>query len=423
MTEPTQLTAAGRPLKENSEATLDRLPPLANDLDDSSGSGRVFQPPAAAYLHVPFCFHKCHYCDFYSIVDSQDRREPFTDRLIDELRVASPRFTEPLRAVFVGGGTPTLLLPDQWRRLLAAMAETLPGFPGAECTVEANPETVTAELLDVLATGGVNRISIGAQSFDPRHLATLERHHDPASVVRAVGLARASGIDRMSLDLIFGVPGQTLDDWRRDLDAVLALEPSHLSCYGLMYEPNTPLTKRRDLGRIEPIDPDVEAQMYETTCAVLAGAGLEHYEISNWARPGERCVHNLEYWHGSSWWAAGPSAVGQLRDADGLGGWRWRNVPRLGDWLATGPWPPVVDVERIDPETARAEAFMLGLRLLDGMSVARIDALLTGDPEAPRRRAAIEAELAAGRLERAGEVIRLTAAGLLVADSVVGELL
>ncbi len=467
MAEPAQITVSGTSLKTPGPTTLERIPPLAvgpgaaaagletggkargaasgggGDADGAVAGGggaasatapglaggperpvAAIRPPAAAYLHVPFCVHKCHYCDFYSIVDTRDRRPAFTDRLVAELRVVAPRLAEPLRAIFVGGGTPTLLAPDQWRRLLGAMTETLPGFPGCECTVEANPETVTPELLAILARGGVGRLSIGAQSFDERHLATLERRHDPASVGRAVAMARDAGIGRLSLDLIFGVPGQTLDDWRRDLDAVLALAPSHLSCYGLMYEPNTPLTMRRDLGRLEPIDPDVEAAMYETTCDVLGDAGYEHYEVSNWARPGERCRHNLEYWEGGSWWAFGPSAVGQLRDGTGLGGWRWRNVARLGDWLDTGPWPPVIDVERIDADTARAEGFMLGLRLLEGLDAARLAALLDGDPEAERRRAVLEEAVAAGRLERTADGgLRLTRAGLLLADEVVGALL
>lgn len=416
MSDPVQLTAGGRSLNPGDETTLDAIPPLR-------GPKTALQPPAAAYLHVPFCFHKCHYCDFYSIVDAQDRREPFTDRMVRELAAAAPWLDRPLEAIFVGGGTPTLLSPSQWTRLLAAMTEHLPGFPGCECTVEANPETVTPQLMEVLVSGGVDRISIGAQSFDPRHLATLERHHDPEAVGRAVAMVKGAGVQRVSLDLIFGVPGQSLDDWRRDLDHAIELGPSHLSCYGLMFEPGTPLTRRRDQGRIEAIDPDLEASMYEWTIRRLADAGFEHYEVSNWARPGEACRHNLAYWRGGSWWAFGPSAVGQLRDAEGLGGWRWRNVPRLGSWLATDPWPPVKDLERIEPATARVEAFMLGLRLVAGMDRRWVETLLAEDPEAARRRTTIDGEIVAGRLEWAGDHLRLTETGRMLADGVIGALL
>ncbi|MFK7959458.1 MAG: radical SAM family heme chaperone HemW [Phycisphaerales bacterium] len=413
MTTPIQLTTEGAAARQ----TLADLPdwPLAG----------AAEAPRGAYLHVPFCFHKCHYCDFYSIVDARDRRSVFTTRLIEELAFVhgAGHVSAPLEAVFVGGGTPTLLEPADWTRLLAAMAEYLPGFPGIECTVEANPETVTPELLKILAGGGVNRLSIGAQSFDPRHLKTLERHHDPATVGRAIAMARDAGIERVSLDLIFGVPGQTPADWRADVDQALALEPVHLSAYGLMYESGTALTRRRDLGRIEPIDPDLEAEMYEHTIDRLGAAGFEQYEISNWALPGEACRHNLLYWRGRSWWAYGPSAVGFLADGQAPGGWRWRNLPRLGDYLATGPLPPVVDAERIRPATARGEAFMLELRLTEGMTNARLDALLAGDPDAERRRAVIDEAVGAGQLERRDGSLRFTAAGRMVADAVLAELI
>src|SRR5688572_1780226 len=163
-----------------------------------------------AYLHVPFCFHKCHYCDFYSIVDSQDRQAAFVNRLIDEMQAASPWIRHSLETIFVGGGTPTLLRTDLWQRVLDAVAQFLPLL--GEFTVEANPETVTDELARVLVAGGVNRVSIGAQSFDARHLKTLERWHDPANVRRSVEILRAAGIDNLNLDLIFAVPGQTVDD-------------------------------------------------------------------------------------------------------------------------------------------------------------------------------------------------------------------
>jgi oxygen-independent coproporphyrinogen-3 oxidase len=299
--------------------------------------------PGGLYIHVPFCQHKCHYCDFYSLVDARDRQLPFSARLIDEIRSAGGRLPRPVETVFFGGGTPTLLATDRWAEILAALGDFLPDRPGPdpplEFTVEANPETVTESLLEVLTAGGVNRISIGVQSFDRRHLETLERRHAPAAAARSVGLARAAGIDNISLDLIFGIPGQGLDDWVGDLDAALALRPEHLSCYGLTYEPNTPLTARLRAGRIRRVDEDLEAAMYEAAIDRLGREGFEHYEISNWARPGRRCRHNLLYWHNARWWPLGPAAAGHID------GWRWTNVPRLDEYLGSGGLPPITGAE------------------------------------------------------------------------------
>jgi oxygen-independent coproporphyrinogen-3 oxidase len=327
--------------------------------------------PAGLYLHVPFCFHKCHYCDFYSIVDSRERQAAFTQRMIKELEASRAYFRTPIETIFVGGGTPTLLKPELWGDLLKSIDRVVHRGAEVEFTVEANPETVTPDLMRLLADGGVNRISIGAQSFDPRHLKTLERWHEPASVRRAAEVTRAAGIDNISLDLIFGIPGQTLDDWRSDLDAALAIEPMHLSCYGLMYEPNTPLTQRMRSGAIQPIEDDTEASMYEATIDRLGEAGFEHYEISNWAKPARRCRHNLIYWQNRQWWPIGPSASGHVA------GWRWKNVPRLGRYLEQGPLPPIEDAEHLDEDGRVGEELMLGLRLTEGIEQSRLDALLS----------------------------------------------
>jgi len=366
----------------------------------------------ALYMHIPFCFHKCHYCDFYSIVDTRDRQDAFTVRLIDELATASGRLTTPLESVFVGGGTPTLLRVDLWRRLLDAFNEYVPRTVECEFTVEANPETVTPELASVLAAGEVHRVSLGAQSFNTTHLKTLERWHDPASVARSVELFRAAGIDNINLDLIFAIPGQTLDDWLADLDAALALEPVHVSCYGLMYEPNTPLTKKMQRGDIEPADEDREAAMYEATRDRLARAGFEHYEISNWAKPGRRCRHNLAYWRNENWWPIGPSASGHVE------GVRWKNAPRLGAYLNSHAWPGITDVEMLDDDGRIGETLMLGLRLLDGIENKRFDVLLSRGDRSDERRCALDQFIADGLLERGTMHTRLTEHGLMLADSV-----
>jgi len=374
------------------------------------------------YVHVPFCFHKCHYCDFYSFVDREDRQEPFVARAEAEVRALAPFVRAPLRTLFVGGGTPTLLRVPLLARLLGSLRASLPWDAGAEWTVEANPETVTAEVAGALAAAGVGRVSLGAQSFDPRHLKTLERWHDPESVARAVGLLRAAGIGRISVDLIFGIPGQSAGDWERDLLAAVALGTDHLSCYGLTYEPNTAMTARMERGEFEPCDDDAEARMLERADALLGEAGFARYEVSNWARVrggdarAEECRHNLLYWEDRDWLAVGPSASGH---ASGV---RWKNVPRLGDWLAGEGASDAVDVERGSPDVRAGERLMMGLRLVRGLPEAEVDAALALGAGGPRRRAAIDRAVAEGRMERCGGFVRFTPRGMMIANAVLAEL-
>jgi len=416
----TQITSDGCSLQaKNGAATVENLFPERTGVDPASRTGRMppGSSPQAAYLHIPFCFHRCHYCDFYSIVDSQDRQQAFTERLAREIDAAGPFVTEPLEAVFVGGGTPTLLSADLWARLIPVMNRRLPLRPDGEFTIEANPETIEEPLLEVLVAGGVNRISVGGQSFDVRHLKTLERWHDPANVVRAIELIRAAGIDNINVDLIFGIPGQSVDDWRRDLLAALDLGPEHLSCYGLTYEPNTAMTARLRRGEFERVEEDVEAEMYEVTVETLAAAGFEQYEISNWARPGRECRHNLIYWRNGHWWPLGPSAAGHIA------GRRWRNVPRITDYLESGPLPPITDVECLDADGRAGEELMLRLRLVEGIEETRFDRLTGDSPRGAARREAVLRHIAGGLLVREGGRLRLTGRGRLLADGVLCDLI
>ncbi len=387
-------------------------------LEAPAGGGGAPAVKLGWYLHVPFCFHKCHYCDFYSIVDSRDRQASFTGRLIEEIEAFStfhPQIVPHPSTIFVGGGTPTLLRIDLWERLLAALAPW--AGEGIEFTVEANPETVTPELAKTLAAGGVNRVSIGAQSFNPIHLKTLERWHDPANVGRAVEWFRGAGIARVNLDLIFGIPGQTLDDWWADLDAALALAPAHLSCYGLMYEPNTALTARMRAGSVQPIDDDVEAAMYELTIDALAAHGYEHYEISAWAKPGEQCNHNLLYWTNANWWPFGPSASGHWN------GTRWKNVARLGEYIESRDLPPITEVEQVDADVRVGEELMLSLRLIKGIERERYQHLLAQGRRGEARDIAVRQAIDRGHLVWANDCLRLTRDGLMLADEVISELL
>lgn len=369
------------------------------------------------YVHVPFCFHKCHYCDFYSFVDREDRQQAFVDRLVAEWRAVAERWSRPLETIFVGGGTPTLLAEPLWRSLLRARRSLLPLVAGGEFTVEANPETITPELAEALVDGGVTRISMGAQSFQPQHLRTLERHHDPASVERSLGMLRAAGVQEINLDLIFGIPGQTADEWREDLARAVALGLDHLSAYGLTYEHNTPMFRRLAAGEFAACPEELEAEMYESAIDALAAHGFEHYEISNWARRdalgARRCRHNLLYWRNRDWWAFGPSASAHVQ------GVRWKNAAHLGEWLGASPWSPITDVEEADVRTRAGERLMMGLRLLEGMLEQEVEALIACGDDAEVRQAALAHHEASGLIERAGGRVRLTRRGTLLANVVV----
>lgn len=378
---------------------------------------RTFDP-AALYIHTPFCFHKCHYCDFYSLASDaasdQARHERFIHRLILELQHWRDKAPLQPRTLFVGGGTPTLLRADLWRQLLTAL-NTLGVLEHVqEFTVEANPETITPELLDLLVPAGVNRMSFGAQSFHPHLLKTLERWHDPQNVRRAVELARAAGLGRVNLDLIFAIPGQTLDMAKADLEHALSLEPDHLSCYSLTYEPNTAMTQRLSRGEVQAVDEDLEARMYEAIIDRLSPAGFEHYEISNWAKPGQRCEHNLIYWRNEDWLAVGPSGSSHIQ------GLRWKNQPHLGRYLESTGQAPWTDLEELEPDRSLGEQIMLRIRLVEGIELDWLEPRIASDP---RRRSEIERCTAAGLLERTATHLRLTRQGLLLADEVAAELL
>ncbi len=422
-----------------------------------AGSGRAFlgplggsaPPVRSLYLHIPFCFHKCHYCDFYSVVDRLDRQEAFVDRLTRELAAQAPLAQgAPLRTIFAGGGTPSLLRPDLWRRLLADLARLFDLSALEEFTVECNPETVTPELAETLARGGVTRVSMGAQSFERRHLKTLERWHDPENVARALAITRDAGIRRDSIDLIFGVPGQTVEEWRRDLGTALALGTEHLSAYSLTYEPRTKMTARLKKGEFAPVEEDDEVAMHEAALQTCRAAGLDRYEVSNYARrrPGARgdeqmaegggggeeetagavCRHNMAYWRQEGWLACGPSAAGYVPASEdwSAGGHRWKNTTRLDEYLAADDagFCPVVEHEPPDARRAISERLMTGLRLAEGVDAGailaacgRLDAGLPGRMERIARQFR-----AAGHLDAREDRWTLTDRGFLFADGIAG---
>lgn len=338
------------------------------DLRSKPRTPQSILPTRSLYIHIPFCSHKCHYCDFYSIVDRQDRQEIFTDRIVRELRAQAPFASSlPLKSIFVGGGTPSLLAPNLWNLILDELHKlfdfSLIQSGEGEFSVECNPESVSDELAGVLAQGGVNRASLGAQSFNAAHLKSLERIHNPEKVPIAMEMLRRAGIERTSVDLIFAVPGQTIEQWDSDLQTALQLPIEHISAYGLTYEPGTAMTARLSKGEFRQAPDDLEARMYQHTIERLRSHGFERYEVSNHAKPGAECRHNLAYWTSQNWLAVGPSASGHFN------GTRWKNTPRLDDYLKIDDdgFAPLCDYEV--PETRRElmDLLMTSIRLTQGV--------------------------------------------------------
>lgn len=382
------------------------------------------------YIHIPFCARKCRYCDFYSLPGSRfeqlSLQKRFLAALLKELDQWLERLPIQPRTIFVGGGTPTHLAEELWYRLLEHLAQRGILQQVIEFTVEANPDTVSLPLMQLLQAGGVNRVSIGAQSFQPALLNILGRSHQPEEVCHAVQTAREAGIHNINLDLIFAIPTQTLELLEADLNQALALEPEHLACYALSYEPQTPLSLDRLEGRIEPVPEEVERRMYLRLIERLEQAGYEHYEISNWARrirldsqgaTSCRCLHNLTYWTNGNWLGLGPAA------ASHIDGRRWKNQPDLSAYLTAleqEQSPPLSEWEMLEPDRRLGEAIMLGLRLRQGLDWAAWGPRLNADP---RRKQNIDHLIQLGLLERTATHLRLSREGLLVADSVIAQLL
>jgi oxygen-independent coproporphyrinogen-3 oxidase len=372
--------------------------------------------PRAAYIHIPFCAHKCGYCDFASLAGADHLADRYLAAL--ELEIQST-LCEPqeVETIFVGGGTPTRLDAEQLARAMGTIRRWLPLAPGGEWTVEANPGTLDAEKADVLAQAGVDRVSLGAQSFRSESLLVLERHHGRAQVEQAVAVVR-DRFARWSLDLIFGVPGSTLDDWRADLEIALKLGPSHLSCYGLVYEKGTPLWSQRRAGQVRPIDEELERSMFEATMDVLAGDGLEMYEISNYARPGHESRHNLAYWANDAYFGFG---VGAARYVRGVRSVSTRDLPSYLRRVESGAGTTGPS-EELSPEARARETAVLMLRRTR-TGIERDDfKTRTGFDLDTLLGATIERFKALGSLDDDGRRVRLTRDGVFVADNVLCEL-
>ncbi|MDQ4137364.1 MAG: radical SAM family heme chaperone HemW [Actinomycetota bacterium] len=378
------------------------------------------------YLHVPFCRVRCGYCDFNTYTAEElrgARRSDYAAQAADEIALAARTLAampaRPVSTVFFGGGTPTMLPATQLAEMLDAVRSTWGLVDGAEVTTEANPDSVDADYLAQLADAGFTRVSFGMQSAVPSVLATLERTHDPRRIPLVVEWARQAGL-HVSLDLIYGTPGETLEDWETSLRAVIAQRPDHVSAYALIVEPGTKLARQIRRGEVAEPDDELQADMYELADELLGAAGYDWYEVSNWAhRDGaagstpHRSRHNLSYWTGEDWWGIGPGAHSHV------GGVRWWNVKHpaaYADRIRDGH-SPAAGRETLDETTRQLERVLLRVRLRDGLPVGE---LVAG------KRLEVAGLLADGLVEPAealrGRVV-LTLRGRLLADAVVRRLI
>jgi oxygen-independent coproporphyrinogen-3 oxidase len=367
------------------------------------------------YVHVPFCSVRCGYCDFNTYTADElgegATRASYAATAQQEVaRAAAVLGARPVETVFVGGGTPTQLPADDLVALLATIDRHLGLLDGAEVTTEANPDSVTPASLARLREGGFTRISFGVQSAVPHVLATLDRTHDPARVPDAVRWAREAGFEQVSVDLIYGTPGESMDDWRTSLDQAVALEPDHVSAYALIVEEGTAFARKVRRGEVVMPDDDETADKYLLADEVLGSAGLGWYELSNWARDeAARCRHNLLYWHGAVWWGIGPGAHSHLA------GRRWWNVKHPAAYAQRIARGETVEAgsETVDAAGAQLERVMLTARLRTGLRLDDLDADVL-----PRVPALVER----GLVDVVDARIVLTLQGRLLADAVVRDL-
>ncbi len=390
------------------------------------------QPGIGCYVHIPFCVRKCAYCDFNSFSGYTDAGiARYVHALMQEIRRAPSDSPSPknrgggrgvgalshVDTVFFGGGTPTAIPATDESALLQAVLDTLPVTPGAEITTEANPGTMDTQHLAVLRDAGFNRISFGVQSFDAGLLKTLDRIHSAAEAKHAVAAARAAGFENVSLDLMFALPRQTLTQWRDTLDQALALETDHLSLYSLIVEPGTGFYTLQQKGRLPLPDDDLAAEMFQMAIDAARSAGFGQYEISNFARPGRECRHNLHYWRNEPYHGFGCGAVSYL---DGARRMTVKSPAKYADTLETDG-DLTESVETLTREETMAETMMLGLRLTqDGIDCRAFAARFGPDPRTLYARE-IAKYTGRGLLETVGDYLRLTPCGVFLANEVMME--
>ena len=391
-----------------------------NELLTEGSLATIGERPFGVYVHVPFCSVRCGYCDFNTYTADElgegATRASYAQTAIAEIGQAAALLggAPAIETVFFGGGTPTQLPPGDLVRIVTALAESFGFIPDIEITTEANPDSVTPSSLAVLRAGGINRISFGVQSAVPHVLATLDRTHRPEGVPDAVRWARAAGFDQLSVDLIYGTPGESMDDWRRSLDHAISLEPDHVSAYALIVEPGTALARRVARGEVALPDDDEMADKYLLADATFESAGLGWYELSNWARDeSSRCHHNELYWQGANWWGVGPGAHSHL---DGTRWWNVKHPAAYANRLTAGE-APVQDFETLDGPTRLTERVLLESRLRSGLDPAILEPSVR-----PAVAELVDEGLIAVRSEGDGDRLVLTLKGRLLADNVVRRL-
>ena len=325
------------------------------------------------YVHIPFCARKCQYCSFVSFTAAESEKEEYIRALVQEARLRESEFTEPVSTVFIGGGTPSLLAPEQLMLLVQNLRNYIDIIPDTEFTIEANPGTISEVFIQAACQAGINRFSLGMQAFQDRILHLLGRIHSFQDVVQSVALIKKYHIDNYSLDLMFGIPGQTGEDWKQTLEAAVSLQPAHISAYGLIPEEGTPMYTLLQDGKYVLPDPEAERDMYSQAIQILSQNAYVQYEISNFARKGFECRHNIGYWNQTPYIGLGISAASMLivrQDKNGLRCLRKTNptTPDLYYRMIRNGDFSFQETEAIMPEEARFETMMLALRMNQGIS-------------------------------------------------------
>ena len=374
-------------------------------------------PGFGVYVHIPFCRHRCHYCDFNTYAGMDDQHEAYVNALVTDIR----RWAGPApvaTSVFFGGGTPTLLPVGSLSRILEAVRDRFGFAPDPEIMIEANPEGVDARVFEGLLQAGFNRVSFGVQSLVPSVLAGLGRTHSPETARHAITAARNAGFEDVNADLIYGCPWESPSEWLLSLKGILEIDPDHVSAYALTIEEGTPLATLVTTGRVPDVDPDLQAERHAAAEALLGAAGFDRYEISNWARPGRVCRHNVLYWSAGDYAGFGAGAHGHIA------GRRWwsRRLPRefIGAVAAGGSTEAGAEVLGTDARCG--EAFMLGLRLASGLDLDAVGRRF-GSEALAARMPVVEEFSARGLLERAGPRVRIAPSATMVTGDICARLL
>lgn len=372
------------------------------------------------YIHIPFCKQACSYCDFYFLTRGE-LRQPFVDALISEIQsYKNSKFArETVRTIYLGGGTPSLLTQQQLESIFKTLNDVFE-IDAVEVTMELNPDDVSAGYLSMIRDLGVNRASMGVQSFDKKLLEFMHRAHNPEEAFEALEAIQKMGFPSFTADLIYGNPGQSSATLIRDIDQLLRFNPPHISAYSLTIEPQTRLGKQVELGRIDPPDDDRVSEQFDLVRSELAKAGLEQYEVSNFAKPGNEAIHNSNYWNHENYIGLGPSAHSFWWDEEGAR--RWLNQPNLKNYLKSEPGNYRDEEENLSQKTLGEERIMLGLRTKWGVSEKNL-VVSYNYRFSEKQQNWIENQIKKGLIKRENDCIKMTAKGLKISDHLVVDLL